>query len=233
MKAQLSIIIPTLNEQQNLPETLAPLLAQPGIEVIVVDGGSGDATPALARTAGCRVLKAPRGRGRQMNLGAAATTAPMLLFLHADTLLPPTFQHRIAETLNRPGVSGGAFSLAIAGGRPALKLVAHFTNLRSRLLGLPYGDQALFTSRRLFTRAGGYPEMEIMEDVVFVRRLSRLGRVVILPETATTSARRWQNLGLLRTTGLNQLILLGYALGVPTATLARWYQRLKGVTPRR
>ena len=233
MKAQLAIIIPTLNEAQSLPGTLAPLLAQPGIEVIVVDGGSSDATLALAETAGCRVLKASRGRGRQMNVGAVATTAPVLLFLHADTLLPPTFQHRIAETLNRPGVSGGAFSLAIAGGRPTLTAIAHLANLRSRLLGLPYGDQALFTSRSLFARVGGYPEMEIMEDVVLVRRLSRLGRVVILPEIAITSARRWQNLGLLRTTGINQLILLGYALGVPTAALARWYLRLRGVTPRR
>jgi len=233
MKAQLAVIIPTLNEAQGLPRTLAPLLAQPDIEVIIVDGGSSDATPALARTAGCRVLKAPRGRGRQMNVGAAAATAPMLLFLHADTLLPPTFKRRIAETLNRPGVSVGAFSLAFNGRHPTLAVIARLANLRSRLLGLPYGDQALFTSRYLFTRVGGYPEMEIMEDVVFVRRLSRLGRVVILPEIAITSARRWQNLGLLRTTALNQLILLGYAVGVPTATLARWYQRLRGVTPRR
>jgi rSAM/selenodomain-associated transferase 2 len=233
MKVQLAVIIPTLNEAQGLPGTLAPLLAQPDIEVIIVDGGSSDATPALAETAGCRVLKAPRGRGWQMNVGAAATTAPMLLFLHADTLLPPTFKGRIAETLNRPGVSVGAFSLAFSGRHPKLAVIAHLANLRSRLLGLPYGDQALFTTRRLFARVGGYPEMEIMEDVVFVRRLSRLGRVVILPEIAITSARRWQNLGLLRTTALNQLILLGYALGVPTANLARWYQRLRGVTPRR
>lgn len=232
MKAVLSIIIPTLNEEASLPGTLAPLFAQPGCEVIVVDAGSSDATCILAETAGCRVLKAPRGRGRQMNLGVAAAAAPMLLFLHADTILPPSFPQRIVETLNRPGVSGGAFSLAIAGGRPTLTAIAHLANLRSRLFGLPYGDQALFTSHSLFARVGGYPEMEIMEDVVFARRLSRLGRVMILPESATTSPRRWQNLGLLRTTGLNQLILLGYVLGLPTATLARWYQRLKGLTPR-
>lgn len=228
----ISVIIPTLNEEHVLERTLAAL--QNGssagrCEPIVVDGGSSDATVTLARAAGAKVIESPRGRGCQMNAGAAVSSGDILLFLHADTLLPVDFPHLIEETLVRPGIAAGAFSLAIASREKSLAAIAYLANLRSRFLHLPYGDQALFTSKRIFAEAGGFPEIAIMEDYVFVRRLHKLGRIVILPAKATTSARRWQNMGILRTTLINQLIVGGYAMGVPPVTLAKWYRRLRGV----
>ena len=228
----ISVIIPTLNEERVLGRTLAALhngSSAGRCELIVVDGGSSDATVTLARTAGARVIESPRGRGRQMNAGAAVASGDMLLFLHADTLLPVDFLHLIEETLARPGIAAGAFSLAIASRTKSLAAIAFLANLRSRFLHLPYGDQALFTTRTMFAAVDGFPEIAIMEDYIFVRRLHKLGRIVILPAKAITSARRWQNMGILRTTLINQLIVGGYAVGVPPATLARWYQRLRGI----
>lgn len=229
--SRLSVVIPALDEETVLGRTLGALRQSTPGEVIVVDGGSRDGTAALARAAGAIVIDSPRGRGRQMNIGAAAAGGEILLFLHADTLLPASFPQAIEKALKRPGAAGGAFSLAIDGPEISLALVAHLSNLRSRLLHLPYGDQALFTTKKMFRAAGGFPEMPIMEDFVFVRRLSRLGKIVVLPEKAVTSARRWQNMGVLRTTLINQLIVGGYAIGVPLPTLAGWYRRLRGLSP--
>lgn len=230
MTVSLSVIIPALNEEKHLPDTLAVVCAADISEVIVVDGGSNDQTVMLARTAGCTVLTCPPGRARQLNHGAAAASGELLLFVHADTLLPRNFPSRVRQTMAQPDVALGAFSLAIDSVRPGLTLIARVANIRSRFCNLPYGDQALFTSRTLFTAIGGFPAMEIMEDFVFVRRMQQLGRVVLLPEKVITSARRWQNIGPIRTTLINQLIVCGYSLGVPPAKLARWYQRLRGLT---
>lgn len=227
----LSVIIPTLNEEPVLARTLTALRDGAGgsCELLVVDGGSGDATVPLARAAGARVLESCRGRGRQMNVGAGAASGDILLFLHADTLLPSHFDHLIVAALARPGVAAGAFSLAIDHPAKSLAAIAHLANLRSRFLHLPYGDQALFVTKEKFAAAGGFPEIAIMEDYVFVRQLVKLGRIAILPARATTSARRWRNIGILRTTLINQLIVGGYILGVPPVTLATWYRRLRGV----
>jgi rSAM/selenodomain-associated transferase 2 len=224
MNVAISIIIPALNEQQVLGATLARLQNQADCEQIVVDGGSSDATVALARAAGCRVLECPRGRGRQMNAGAAAASGRVLLFVHADTLLPANFKQVILTALTHPGIAGGAFSLGIDSTARSLAAIALFANLRSRLFQLPYGDQALFTTSRTFAGVGGFPEMAIMEDFVFVKRLQEHGKIVILPDRAITSARRWQNRGVIRTTLINQLIVCGHALGVPPETLAAWYR---------
>ncbi len=229
MTVTLSIIIPTLNEQKILGKTLARLADKKNCEVIVVDGGSSDATLELAAQAGCKTIAGPRGRARQMNLGAAEATAETLLFLHADTLLPENFPELILDAVKRPAVAAGAFSLAIDSPSKSLAVIAHFTNLRSRLLHLPYGDQALFITQKMFSTIGGYPEMEIMEDFVFVKKVKKKGTIIILPECATTSARRWQNMGLVRTTLINQLIVCGHSLGVPPAILSKWYRRMRGV----
>jgi rSAM/selenodomain-associated transferase 2 len=230
MRTIISVIIPTLNEERVLPATLARLTGEDGCEVIVSDGGSSDATGDIAKEYGCLLACGSPGRGRQMNAGAALARGRILLFLHADTKLPVNFTNKVENALLVHGVVGGAFSLEIAGKRGSLIAIAYFANLRSRLLQLPYGDQALFTEARTFHSLGGFPEMPIMEDAVFVRRLGRLGRILILPEAAITSARRWEHLGVVRTTLINQLILIGYGCGVPATTLVGWYRRLHGLS---
>jgi rSAM/selenodomain-associated transferase 2 len=230
MTVRISIIIPTVNEEANLRRTLMPLQNQNSCEVIIVDGGSIDATISLARGAGFKTITSPRGRSKQMNAGAAAATGEVLLFLHADTLLPDNFPQLIFDILARPKVTAGAFSLSFDDDAKSLYLIAWCANLRSRFFQLPYGDQALFTSRKCFDDIDGFPDMEIMEDFVFIKRLRKLGRIAILPEKVITSARRWQNFGILRTTLINQLIVSGHKLGVRPATLAKWYQRMRGIS---
>jgi rSAM/selenodomain-associated transferase 2 len=183
----------------------------------------------LAEKYGCRIIASPKGRSKQMNLGADQAAGEVLLFLHADTLLPEDFPGLILATITRPGIAAGAFSLAIDSSSKSLATIAYLTNLRSRFLHLPYGDQALFTTRSMFNAIGGFPEMEIMEDFVFMRKIKKEGKIVILPERATTSARRWQNIGIIRTTLINQLIVCGYSLGVPPTRLVKWYRRMRGV----
>ena len=232
MSLALSIIIPTLNEEQVLGKALVRLEDHKNselIEVIVVDGGSSDTTLAIAKEAGCRTIFSPRGRGRQMNAGVTAARGEVLLFLHADTLLPDNFSQRILNAVCLPSFAAGAFSLAIASPARSLATIAWFANLRSRWLQLPYGDQALFVTRDTFNAVGGFPEMAIMEDFVFIQKLKKAGRIIILPERVMTSARRWQNIGIVRTTLINQAIVCGYGLGVPPVILARWYRRMRGV----
>ncbi|MFW2364881.1 MAG: TIGR04283 family arsenosugar biosynthesis glycosyltransferase [Desulforhopalus sp.] len=229
MNPLISIIIPTVNEEQTLPRTLAPLKFCGQCEVLVVDGGSNDGTLAIANTYGCRTISGPRGRARQMNRGVEESTGDVLLFLHADTLLPGNFFTQITRTLKISDVAAGAFSLSFDSRQRSLAIISWGANLRSRLFSLPYGDQGLFTSRKNFSAVGGFPEMEIMEDFVFIRKMRRFGRVITLQDQVITSARRWENIGVLKTTFINQLIIAGYRLGIPPATLARYYQRAQGV----
>lgn len=229
MTVPISIIIPTLNEEKMLGKTLARLQQRKDCEIIVVDGGSNDATLVIAREARCKVLSCDKGRARQMNFGAAKATGKVFLFLHGDTLLPDDFPNPILEALQQPDVAAGAFSLAIEGSSKSLATMAFLANLRSRFLHLPYGDQALFTHRNMFYALGGFPEIEIMEDFVFVRKMKKKGKIIILPERATTSARRWHNMGIVRTTMINQLMVGGYYLGIPPAILVRWYRRINGI----
>lgn len=221
----ISVIIPALNEADCIGQTLASLQPDQETEVIVVDGGSQDATAGLAAAAGATVLTSSRGRGRQMNRGAAAATGKILFFLHADTLAPPAYAQLIRSALQCPGVRAGAFSLKMRGAGPGLAAITHNANLRSRWLQMPYGDQGLFLPADLFSRLGGFPEQPIMEDFAFVRQLRRHGRILTLPQAVLTSSRRWQHLGLWRTTYINQLMIFGYYTGVAPATLSRLYRR--------
>lgn len=220
----ISVIIPALNEERYLDRTLQSLQQAAGVEVMVVDGGSADDTVRQAKAAGVRVMVAAGGRARQMNVGARAAQGDILFFLHADTLAPPGFDGAIRRALQDPRVAAGAFHLGIRGASPGLRLVEHLANWRSRWLGLPYGDQGLFVRADLFRKMGGFPELPIMEDYVMVRRLGRRGRVVTLPLAVATSGRRWQALGIWRTTLINQMIIIGYSLGVAPPVLARWYR---------
>ncbi len=218
----ISVVMPTLNERNNLPGTLAPVLAAgDGLEVIVADGGSEDGTAELARDLGLRVLNCPRGRAVQMNAGAAAAAGEYLLFLHADTLLPPGFDTLVRRTLEHPDISAGAFRLDLDADHAGLRMIERTTWFRCRVMGLPFGDQALFVRTGDFKLIGGFPEIGIMEDYELVRRLGSLGRVEVLDVPVLSSARRWLARGFWRTTLENQLAVLGHELGVQPARLAR------------
>jgi rSAM/selenodomain-associated transferase 2 len=220
----ISIIIPTRNEAGALKSTLERGLQGNVQEVIVVDGDSTDETPAIARQLGVRVINSPPGRAGQMNAGAAVAQGDILLFLHADTLLPPDFASQISTTLARPGIAAGAFALAINLPGPGYRLLEKAIYFRSTFLQMPYGDQAIFLNRDQFHQLGGYPEKPILEDVLLVKHLRQAGRIGISPAAVLTSGRRWQRLGLIRTTLINQAIRLGHLLGVSPQLLQRWYR---------
>jgi len=228
MSARIAVIVPVLDEERVAPALAARLAAltadTPTVETIVVDGGSRDGTVAALERAGLRVIASPRGRGAQMNAGAAATTAPALLFLHADTALPAGALAAIAAALDGdPRTVGGCFRVRIASRDPRLRAAARLINLRSRLLPSATGDQALFVRRDAFERLGGFRPLALMEDLDFVARLARLGRFCLLPSAVETSARRWERHGVTRTIALMWTLRLGYHLGVDPRTLARLY----------
>ncbi len=222
--SNISVIIPTLNEADNLATTLEPLKNITGLEIIVVDGGSRDATISIAEAAGARVISSQPGRSYQQNSGAAAASGEILLFLHADTLVPPSFAQLIRVSLNRETVAAGAFSLSINMTGLAIRFIENMANYRAKLLQLPYGDQALFMTKENFMKTGGFPEIAIMEDFALVSKLRKMGRIETLPETVSTSSRRWQKLGIFRTTLINQAIIIGYLLGRSPTSLANWYR---------
>lgn len=224
---EISVIIPTLNEDSALPAALQSLGRLEAVEIIITDGGSLDGTRQLAIRCGARVLSSPAGRAKQLNLGAEAASGDILLFLHADTLLPRHFGQHVRAALSAPQVVGGAFELRIDAPNPRLRCIERLANWRSRQLQLPYGDQALFVRSEVFRALGGFPDLPIMEDFEFVRRLRRRGRLVILPDPVVTSARRWERLGVLRTTLINQLTILGYLSGIHPSRLASFYGRTR------
>jgi rSAM/selenodomain-associated transferase 2 len=223
MSHALAIVVPVLDEQQLAPELAAHLgpLAERA-EVVVVDGGSSDGTVDRLRRSQLRVIVSERGRARQMNAGARATTAPVILFLHADTRLPPGAPDAIAAAIGG-GASAGCFSLRIDSSDPRLKLAARIITWRSRLMTSASGDQAIFCSRAAFERTGGFADVALCEDLELVSRLRRNGRFVCLPDQVETSARRWQKHGVTRTIGLMWMLRLGYHLGVHPSTLHRLY----------
>ena len=231
---RISVILPTLDEAERVGSALAATRgARHVVERIVVDGGSRDGTRAVARALGARVLETKPERAAQMNLGARRARGDVLLFLHADTILPAGFAWHIQETLSNPRNVAGAFRLGIAGPAPGLRIIERLANFRSVWMGMPYGDQAIFVRASSFAAIGGFPEMPIMEDFELMRRLRRQGRVRIAPSAVRTCGRRYDRIGVLRTTGINQAVIAAYLLGVRPARLARWYRSGDGeaVTP--
>lgn len=225
--AAVSIIIPTLDEAAQIEETLAPLQAwrRQGVEVIVVDGGSRDATVPLARPLADRVLASARGRANQLNAGATAGSGAVLLFLHADTRLPEQGIQAMLVGLQRHGKSWGRFDVRLSGRPVLLRVVERMISLRSRLTGIATGDQAMFVIREAFAHAGGFPPIPLMEDVALSRTLkSRFGRPLCLSLPVATSSRRWEQQGILRTILLMWWLRLAYWLGVAPARLARNYR---------
>ena len=223
-RPEFSIIMPVLDEAGQLAARLEALQATraQGVELIVVDGGSSDGTPALAGTLADRVLAAPRGRAAQMNAGAAASRGRVLLFLHADTALPES-----ALPALRAAIAGGAwwgrFDVRIDGREPLLRIVEWLINARSRRTGMATGDQAIFVRREVFESLGGYPDLPLMEDLALSAALKRLARPACLGETVLTSARRWQRHGVLRTVLLMWWLRAAYFLGADPARLALRY----------
>jgi rSAM/selenodomain-associated transferase 2 len=221
---RLAIVVPALNEEEALRRHLSAALAAAD-EVVVSDGGSTDRTREVARDLGARVVTGPPGRGGQLNRGAAAATADILLFLHADTILPPGGVRAVREAVAK-GAAGGAFLLRFDSGG-LMRLGSPLVNLRTRLTHLPLGDQAQFATRETFERLGGFAEWPILEDLDFARRLRRTGRFVLIEEAVTTGARRYLRQGVLRTVATNWLIWCLFFLGVSPHRLARFYRHVR------
>lgn len=218
------VVIPTLNEEANLPDLLADLrrVALP-LEVVVADGGSRDDTIMIARSAGADVVSVPRGRAVQMNAGAAACSTEWLCFLHADVRLPDSARHQLEQTVRDPRSDAAVWRLAIDADGWWFRVLERGALVRDRVGGLPYGDQGVLVRRRLFERVGGYPDLPVMEDVAFVRALRRHARLTRLSAPIVVSARRWTAEGPLRAFLRNTLLLGAYLAGVSPHRLVRWY----------
>jgi rSAM/selenodomain-associated transferase 2 len=222
---RLSIVVPTLDEAAGIGDLLAALqpLRHRGHELIVVDGGSTDGTATLARRFADAVLDAPRGRATQMNAGAVAARAGVLLFLHADTWLPPRADGLVQQAI-ASGRVWGRFDVRIDGRSRLLRIVATLMNLRSRLTGIATGDQAMFVTREAFERVGGFPAQPLMEDIELSRRLKRLGHPACLHERVCTAGRRWEQRGVWRTIFLMWRLRWRYWRGESAARLAEAYR---------
>lgn len=223
MITDLSIIIPTLNAAAFLPATLAALGDVP--EIIIVDGGSTDATTAIAIASGARLLTAPRGRGTQIAAGIAAATQPWLLLLHADTCLSPGWRNAAHGQASHAGY----FRFVLDSADPRARRLERMVAWRCRVLGLPYGDQGLLIHRDLLRAAGGMNPLPLMEDVDLIRRIGP-SRLLALPAAAVTSARKWETQGYLRRSARNLLCLSLWFAGVPPRLIQRIYgrQRIDG-----
>lgn len=223
----ISVVIPALNEEMHLTRCIASIRADSfSGEVIVSDGGSIDRTREIALNhTGVKVIDSAKGRGTQMNAGAAVATGDILLFLHADTLLEQGWAKELCTSLEHASVIGGAFSFRIDNPEPRYRLVEAWVSMRCRIFRLPYGDQAIFIRKDAFQKLGGYKEIQLMEDVDLVSRMNKLGRISVLKKKAATSGRRWVSKGIFKTAAINQMTMLLYQLGVSPERLARFYYR--------
>lgn len=218
---RVSVIVPALNETDCLPSALAPMVAV-AYECIVADGSSTDATAAVAARCGARVVHAPRGRALQMNAAAASATGDVLLFLHADTRLPANGVDDVRTAVAR-GALWGRFDVRLEPSRPMLRVVGAMMNLRSRLTGICTGDQAIFVTRELWVRSGGFAPIPLMEDIELTTRLRRVARPAALAGPAVTSSRRWLAGGTVRTIALMWWCRAAYWAGVSPQRLHTWY----------
>jgi len=221
--SRISVIIPALNESDTIASVIDSAQTK-AHEIILVDGGSTDDTREIAAHKGAIVQQSLAGRGLQMNTGARVAKGEVLLFLHADTELPKDFDQHILEVLRRPDAAIGAFSLKITGNVPGLSAISRLATWRSKFAGIPYGDQALFVRHDRFSDAGGFGNLPLMEDFEFARRMGRQGKVITVPAAVRTSGRRWERIGILRTTLINLRVLTGYCLGESPDRLARQYR---------
>jgi len=226
MKPQLSIIIPVVNEAGHIAAKLQALQAlRNHCQVLLVDGGSVDDSAKIAKSLVDQVLHSPRGRARQMNCGAAQAQADVLLFLHADTRLPDNALNLILQAV-ADGYQWGRFDVSFDSPQPIFRLIAFMMNRRSRLTGITTGDQALFMTRQAYQAVAGFPDIALMEDIAVSTRLKKLGRPCCLTANVVTSARRWQQHGILKTILLMWWLRLRYFFGTdPSDLVARYYRR--------
>ncbi len=224
----ISIIIPVLNEAESINSLISHLYAldpSDKVEIIVVDGAADSGTVKAIEDKKVITAVSEPGRSVQMNRGASLAHGDVLLFLHADTLLPPDAFGLIRNALADARFIGGAFDLGIRSERKIFRITERYVALRTRLTRVPFGDQALFLRRDYFKKIGGYRSIPVMEDVELMARIRKRGdSVCIIPEKVMTSARRWEKEGVLRTTMRNWMLQLLYVLGVPTERLARFYR---------
>ena len=219
----IAVVIPVLNEEASIAATVGAVKRLGPDEIIVVDGGSTDRTPIVCAELQVNCVKSPRGRGAQMNHGAARVTADILLFLHADTRLPETAFADILSAMTDPNCVGGRFDVQLDGDKPMLKIVGKMISLRSRLSKVGTGDQAIFIRREVFNRLGGFPDIPLMEDIALSRAMKRAGKVACLRSRVVTSARRWEIEGIGRTIVRMWLLKSLYLLGVSPFRLKRFY----------
>jgi rSAM/selenodomain-associated transferase 2 len=220
---RISVIIPALNEEKSISATIKSIMPLRPHEVIVVDGGSTDRTIAVCRGLGIRVLFSPRGRARQMNLGARQATGEVLLFIHADTQLPSSALDDIGLALSDARIVGGRFDVRLEGKHWMLKLIGAMISLRSRISRVATGDQGIFVRRDVFAELGGYPDLPLMEDIALSRALKRRGKLACLRSRVVTSARRWEAEGIWRTIFKMWALKSLYLVGISPLRLKRYY----------
>lgn len=224
----ISIIIPIINEEKSLLNLLPTLPNKSSIEIIFVDGGSQDNSINLIKQYGFQVISSPQlRRSYQMNLGANSAQGEIFLFLHGDTLLPSNFDDLILQTIHQNNFIMGAFYLKINSNKFIFRILETLVNYRSTYFSLPYGDQGIFLTKKVFKEIKGYKDMAIMEDFELVNRLKKLGKIYVIKSPVLTSARRWEKLGVFKTTLINQLIIIGYYLKIDLKKLASFYRQIR------
>jgi rSAM/selenodomain-associated transferase 2 len=226
-REMISVIIPAFNEEDNLNRCIESIISGgTGCEIIIADGASMDKTVEIARAyEGVKTILGRRGRGSQMNRGAASALGDILLFLHADTYLERGWDREIISSLGDGSIVGGAFAFRIDSGRRPYRLIEYWVKFRCRVFHLPYGDQGIFVRRDVFDKLGGYKEIPLMEDVDFVERMKKIGAIRVLKKKALTHARKWEQEGWFRRSFFNQVIMMLYRLGASPEKLARLYYR--------
>jgi rSAM/selenodomain-associated transferase 2 len=221
----ISIIIPTLNEEHNIGRCIESIRSDGAIhEIIVTDGGSSDKTVEIAESqGGIRVIRTEKGRGTQMNKGAAFARGDIFLFLHADTYLERGWYSEIMSCLCEPSVAGGAFTFRIDSPESYCRLIEYLVKFRCAVLNLPYGDQGIFVRREVFENLGGYKNIPLMEDVDLVERMRKAGRIRMLRKESYIHSRKWDEEGWIRRSFFNQMIMIRYRLGADPERLAKLY----------
>jgi rSAM/selenodomain-associated transferase 2 len=229
MAQKISVIIPVLNEGEVLIQTLTSLqlLRARGHEVIVVDGGSKEASLTQSQLLADRVIHGPKGRSRQMNAGAIIASGEIFLFLHADTLLPEGADNLIISNMGKRGRVWGHFDVCLSGKHPLFRIIEFLLNWRSRLTGIATGDQGIFIKREAFQCVGGFPEIDLMEDISLSKILKKIGPPLCLWQRVVTSSRRWEKNGIIRTVLLMWYLRLAYFLGDDPKHLASLYGKSK------